>query len=49
MTNPDLCFDAWAVRKLSNDNFSREHWDNTDAINYLKAAVISLMSMVICN
>ncbi|UJR16844.1 hypothetical protein I4U23_003743 [Adineta vaga] len=45
MTNPDLCFDAWAVRKLSSDDFGREHWDNVDAVNYLKAAVIELMSM----
>ncbi|CAF1649392.1 unnamed protein product [Adineta ricciae] len=45
MTNPELCFDAWAVRKLSNDSFGKEHWDNVDAINYLKAAVMELMSM----
>jgi len=47
MSNPELCFDAWAVRKLANDNFGKEHWDNVDAINYLKAAVISVMSKVI--
>jgi hypothetical protein len=47
MTNPEFCFDAWAVRKLAKDNFSTEHWDNVDAINYLKAAVLAVMSMVI--
>jgi hypothetical protein len=46
MTNSELCFDAWVVRKLAMDNFSTEHWDNVDAINYLRAAVIELMSMV---
>lgn len=45
MTNPELCFDAWAVRKLATDNFSTEHWDNVDAVNYLKAAIIAVMSM----
>ncbi len=47
MTNPELCFDAWAIRKLANDNFGKEHWDNVDAINYLKTTVLSVMSMVI--
>ncbi|CAF0820582.1 unnamed protein product [Adineta steineri] len=45
MTNRELCFDAWTIRKLNNpDKFSKQHWDNVDAINYLRAAVISLMS-----
>ena len=46
MTNPDLCFDAWAVRQLANDSFGKQHWDQADSINYLKAAALSLMSMV---
>lgn len=48
MTNSELCFDAWAVRKLATDNFSTEHWDNVDSINYLKlrAAIIAVMSSV---
>ena len=51
MTNPELCFDAWAVRKLAKDNFSTEHWDTVDSVNYLKlrAAIIAVMSSVISN
>lgn len=46
MTNPEFCFDAWAVRKLANDNFSQEHWDSADSVNYLKAAMLAFMTMV---
>lgn len=46
LANPEFCFDAWAVRKLANDNFSNEHWDNSDSINYLKAAALAFMKMV---
>ena len=34
MVNADLCFDAWTIRMLSNDDFGQEHWDNNDEIDY---------------
>ena len=34
ITNPRLCFDVWAVRRLATDSFSREHWDTMDFENY---------------
>lgn len=36
MTDPDLCFDAWTVRQLANDDFGQEHWHFHDAINFLQ-------------
>jgi hypothetical protein len=36
MTNSDLCFDAWTIRKVANDNFGQEHWHFHDTINYLE-------------
>lgn len=35
MTNPKYCFDAWAIRQIATDNFSRDGWHVTDPINYL--------------
>ncbi|CAF2524381.1 unnamed protein product [Rotaria sp. Silwood2] len=35
MTNRDFCFDAWTIRKLMNNDFSKEHWFFDDGINYL--------------
>ncbi|UJR12753.1 hypothetical protein I4U23_016927 [Adineta vaga] len=34
MTDPDLCFDAWTIRKVSDNDFSQEHWDYNDDIDY---------------
>ncbi len=34
LTNSDLCFDVWTVRKVATDSFGQEHWDNYDTINY---------------
>ena len=36
MTNSDLCFDAWTIRKLANDDFGQENWQFNDAIDYLQ-------------
>jgi hypothetical protein len=36
MTDSDLCFDAWTVRKLANDDFGQEHWHFHDATNFLQ-------------
>jgi len=35
MTNPDLCFDVWTIRKVANDDFGREYWHFDDVVNYL--------------
>ncbi|CAF2063912.1 unnamed protein product [Rotaria magnacalcarata] len=34
MTNPEHCFDVWAIRKLTNTNFGQEYWDRNDTVNY---------------
>ena len=34
MTNTNLCFDAWTVRQIENDDFEQEHWDNDDSDDY---------------
>jgi len=36
MTNSDLCFDAWTIRKLANDDFGQENWQFNDSIDYLQ-------------
>jgi hypothetical protein len=30
MTNPNLCFDMWTIRKVANSNFGREYWHFDD-------------------
>jgi hypothetical protein len=35
MTNPDLCFDIWTIRKVKNSDFGREYWHFDDLVNYL--------------
>ncbi len=35
MTNTDLCFDMWTVRKIANDDFGQDHWHFNDHINFL--------------
>ena len=37
LTNPNLCFDVWTIRQIATDDFGREHWDNSDRINYLQS------------
>jgi hypothetical protein len=34
VTDSNLCFDVWTIRKLATDSFSREHWDINDKTNY---------------
>jgi C1A family cysteine protease len=34
ITNSDLCFDVWTVRKVATDDFGQDHWDNDDSIDY---------------
>ncbi|CAF0921579.1 unnamed protein product [Adineta ricciae] len=35
MTDPNLCFDLWTIRRISNDSFGREYWHFDDIVNYL--------------
>ncbi|CAF2695871.1 unnamed protein product [Rotaria sp. Silwood2] len=35
MTNSDFCFDAWTIRKLTNNNFGQDHWSFNDDDDYL--------------
>lgn len=35
ITDEKFCFDAWAIRKLANTNFGKEHWYTNDTVNYL--------------
>ena len=35
MTNPDLCYDIWTVRKVAHDDFGQGHWHFNDHINFL--------------
>jgi hypothetical protein len=35
MTNPDLCFDVWTIRKVANSDFDREYWHFDDLVDYL--------------
>ena len=37
MTDANLCFDAWTVRKVAMDDNGREEWDDDDAIDYRSA------------
>ena len=34
LTNSDLCFDVWTIRKVATDDFGQDHWDNDDAVDY---------------
>ena len=34
MTNTDLCFDVWTIRKVATDDFGQDHWDNDDSVDY---------------
>jgi hypothetical protein len=34
MTDPNLCFDAWTIRKVPNDDFGQDHWDYDDETDY---------------
>jgi len=34
MTNSDLCFDVWTIRKVANNDFGREYWHFDDFVNY---------------
>ena len=34
MTDADLCFDAWTIRKVPNDDFGQSHWDYNDEVDY---------------
>ena len=47
MADRHLCFDVWAVRELTNDHFGKEHWDFTDSIDLIKAAVAFLLQVKI--
>ena len=40
MTNPQLCFDALALRQLTNDNFGNENWHGIDSVNYIKTGLL---------
>ncbi|UJR09187.1 hypothetical protein I4U23_013435 [Adineta vaga] len=35
MTNPEVSYDIWTIRKVSNDSFGREYWHFDDIVNYL--------------
>ncbi|CAF1205494.1 unnamed protein product [Didymodactylos carnosus] len=37
LTNSELCFDSWTIRKISNNDFGSDHWDNEDSIDYSQA------------
>lgn len=37
LTDANLCFDVWTVRQIATDDFGRDHWDNSDRINYLQS------------
>jgi hypothetical protein len=34
LTNTDLCFDVWTVRKLGNNDFGQDNWHSHDIVNY---------------
>ncbi|CAF0778658.1 unnamed protein product [Adineta ricciae] len=34
LTDSDLCFDVWTIRKVSNNDFGKENWDYNDEIDY---------------
>ncbi|CAF3993559.1 unnamed protein product [Adineta steineri] len=36
ITNSDLCFDVWTVRKVDTAHFGQDHWDHDDSIDYRK-------------
>ena len=33
MTNPELCFDLWTVRHITNDDFGQDDWDQDDSVD----------------
>lgn len=35
MTNRELCFDTFAIRKLANEALGRQNWDFNDNVDYL--------------
>jgi hypothetical protein len=40
MTDSDLCFDVWTIRKIANSDFGREYWHFDDLVNYLNDCTI---------
>ncbi|CAF2066013.1 unnamed protein product [Rotaria magnacalcarata] len=34
LTDSNLCFDSWTIRKVPTDDFGQDHWDNDDGIDY---------------
>ncbi|UJR12703.1 hypothetical protein I4U23_016877 [Adineta vaga] len=34
LTDSNLCFDSWTIRKVSNNDFGQDHWDYNDDTNY---------------
>jgi len=40
MTDPDLCFDVWTIRKVANSDFSRDYWHFDDLVDYLSDCTI---------
>ena len=40
MTDPNLCFDLWTIRRISNDSFGREYWHFDDIVNYLNESSV---------
>ncbi|CAF3721088.1 unnamed protein product [Adineta steineri] len=34
LSDPDLCFDSWTIRKVSGDDIGQDHWDYNDDTDY---------------
>ncbi|CAF1222566.1 unnamed protein product [Adineta ricciae] len=34
ITDSNLCFDVWTVRKVATDDFGQDHWDTDDSVDY---------------
>ncbi|CAF3419814.1 unnamed protein product [Rotaria socialis] len=34
LTDSNLCFDVWTIRKIPTDDFGQDHWDKDDATDY---------------
>jgi C1A family cysteine protease len=37
ITNSDLSFDIWTIRKVATDDFGQDHWDNDDSTDYTQS------------
>lgn len=46
LANPALCFDAWVVRKLATDDFSRDRWSFQSTISLVRESQMQPVNLL---